>query len=183
MFQVRLATPDDLEVILRLIENAAEWLRTKNTDQWSRPWPNKHERDIRVLRGLDAGKTWLVEDNETPAATVTFRPEPNLDLWSEEEIREPAAYMSRLVINRAYAGMHVGEMLTDWAGVRARSEFGAQSIRIDVWTTNVSLHSYYEKRGFHFLRFCSIDKYPSSALFYKPTARIDASAQSQFEII
>jgi ribosomal protein S18 acetylase RimI-like enzyme len=180
MLQVRLATPDDLEEILDLIDDASRWLTTKNTDQWSSPWPNRGERDARVLRGLLSGRTWLVQDYGIPVATVTFRPEPNLDLWNAREARVPAAYMSRLVLNREYAGMHIGATLTDWAGARGRSEFGAESLRIDVWTTNISLHSYYEKRGFHFLRFCSDDKYPSAALFYKPTADIDDSARSQF---
>ena len=104
MFSVRLATPDDLEVLLGLIDDAADWLRAKNTSQWAKPWPNRLERDLRVVRGLMACRTWLVEDDGIPVATVTYRPDGNHDLWTKDEREEPAVYMSRLVINRRYAG-------------------------------------------------------------------------------
>jgi ribosomal protein S18 acetylase RimI-like enzyme len=183
MFQVRLATPHDLPAILDLIDGAAEWLRTKDTDQWARPWPDKDERDLRVLRGLLACRTWLVEDYGIPVATVTYRPDSHSGLWTEREMSEPAGYMSRLVVSRKYAGTAIGATLTDWAGARARAEFGAEYLRIDVWTTNVRLHSYYEAHGFHFLRFHSDLSYPSSALFYKKTADIDPAVIGAFSEI
>jgi ribosomal protein S18 acetylase RimI-like enzyme len=180
MFQIRLATPDDLHVILDLIDEAAEWLRTKDTDQWARPWPDRAERDARVLRGLLACRTWLVEDYGIPVATVTYRPDSYSGLWTATEQLVPAGYMSRLVVSRKYAGYGIGAALTDWAGARARDEFGAEYLRIDVWTTNVRLHSYYEGRGFHFQRFCDDAAYPSSALFHKRTADISPAALSRF---
>jgi GNAT superfamily N-acetyltransferase len=181
MFSVRLATPDDLEVILGLIDDAADWLRTMNTDQWAQPWPNRRERDARVLRGLLACRTWLVEDDGVPVATVTYRPDGNRDLWTDEEQRESSVYMSRLVINRKYEGQGVGAALTDWAGARARDEYGAETLKIDVWTTNHQLHEYYKGRGFHFLRKYEEDEsYPSAALFSKPTEDIDVAPESLF---
>jgi Acetyltransferase (GNAT) family len=180
MFQIRLATPDDLPVILDLIDAAAEWLRTRDTDQWSVPWPTEQERDARVLRGLLAGRTWLVEDYGIPVATVTCRPDGNPDLWTPRELLEQAGYMSRLVLNRKYAGTAAGAALTDWAAVRARREYHAESLRIDVWTTNTRLHGYYQDRGFIFLRFCADENYPSAALFYKRTSDVPAAAESQF---
>jgi ribosomal protein S18 acetylase RimI-like enzyme len=135
-------------------------------------WPDRQERDLRVLRGLLAGRTWLVEDNGFPVATVTYRPDGNLALWTGEELREPAAYLSRLVVSRKYAGRGIGAALTDWAGGRARHEYGAESLRIDVWATNDQLHSYYQMHGFRLLRQCHDEIYPSAALFYKPTAAI-----------
>jgi ribosomal protein S18 acetylase RimI-like enzyme len=182
MFQIRLATPDDMKVILELFNEASAWLRRKNTDQWSRPWPDEPERDARVLRGLLACRTWLVEDRGTPVATITCRPEGYGLLWSEKERAEPAAYVSRLIVARDYAGEKIGEKLIDWAAARARREWGAESVRIDVWTTNEDLHRYYEERGFKFLnvriRFLDAGKtkkYPSAALFSKPIKDAEAS--------
>ena len=180
MFSVRLATPDDLEVILGLIDDAADWLRTRNTDQWAQPWPNRLERDLRVVRGLMACRTWLVEDNGIPVATVTYRPDGNHDLWTPDEQSDPAAYMSRLVISRKYAGQGVGADLTEWAGGRARREFGAETLRIDVWTTNYRLHEYYMGRGFTLLRQHADDAYPSAALFAKPTQDIKVTPETLF---
>jgi ribosomal protein S18 acetylase RimI-like enzyme len=180
MFQIRLATPDDLKIILELFNEASRWLQNKNTDQWSRPWPTEPERDARVLRGLLACRTWLVEDRGSPVATITCRPEGYDLLWSEAERAEPAAYVSRLIVARGYAGQMIGEGLIDWAAARARREWRAESVRIDVWTTNISLHNYYKQLGFCFLRECDDTDYPSAALFWRPINEADPAGGSLF---
>jgi len=180
MLQIRLATPEDLPVILGFIDEASEWLRDKKTAQWSKPWPTRAERDARALRGLLACRTWLVLYRQTPVATITFRPEGNTDLWRTGELKVPACYVSRLIVARDYSGQQIGSALVDWAGARARQEFGAQVIRIDVWTTNTALHGYYAKRGFCLLRFCQDEDYPSAALFYKPVAEITDARKTLF---
>jgi hypothetical protein len=69
------ATADDMTIIYDLIDDARAWLRSKGTDQWAKPWPNPTAHDARVLRGLKASQTWLVEDyddarsRQSPAAT------------------------------------------------------------------------------------------------------------------
>lgn len=172
MLHVRPATISDQKMILYLIDEAADWLRTKGTDQWAAPWPNETERDERVSRGLQGHRTWMVEDDGIPIATISCRPDANPDLWTESEQTDPAVYVSRLVVSRSHAGQGIGTELIDWAGSWARQIYGARWIRIDVWTTNIALHSYYEEQGFNFVRFCDDVEYPSAALFQKPTDHI-----------
>lgn len=169
---LRPALPDDLHTIISMIDEAAEWLRGKGTDQWEAPWPDRAARDARVLSGLERGHTWLAEDSDGPMATVTCHAYANPKLWSDLEQGERAAYVSRLVVRRRRAGHEIGDRLIDWVGYRARDEWQAQWIRIDVWTTNFALHRYYLNRGFEFCRFCDDTEYPSAALFQKPTADI-----------
>lgn len=169
--------------ILGMIKEAADWLGTKGTDQWAAPWPSRKRRDGRVLRGLKKKKTWIVEDAGAPIATVTFRRRGNRRLWTASERREPAVYLSRLIVCRDYAGQAIGEALIDWAGLRGARDWGAQWIRIDVWTTNAALHNYYEKRGFRPYgdqRPAKINSYPSAALFQKPIAEVDEAAAARF---
>lgn len=174
--QVRPAGLEDKSVIIGLIEGAAAWLRTKNTDQWERPWPNLKARNKRVLDGLLAGHTWLVTTADgTAVATITCRRYGNKKLWPRKDRREPAVYVSRLVVARSHAGLGIGEALVAWAGIRAKELWHAEWVRIDVWTTNKALQEYYEKRGFvfcHELKFpegTSYEKlYPSATLFQKP---------------
>jgi ribosomal protein S18 acetylase RimI-like enzyme len=175
-YQLRLGTPADLAAVLDLIDNAAAWLRTQNTNQWSQPWPTRRQRDARVLRGILAQGTWLVERRGAPVATVTYHAAGNADIWKNVESPEPACYMSRLVLNREFAGQEIGTALIDWVGLRAREEYGATSLRIDVWTDNLRLHRYYEDRGFLFLGLHSDETYPSRALFSRPTAEIKMPA-------
>jgi GNAT superfamily N-acetyltransferase len=172
MLHVRPAVPGDLPTILALIDEAAGWLAGKGTDQWSEPWPDREQRDERVRRGIRDHCTWMVTDGRLAVGTISGRPEGNPQLWNEAEQAELAVYVSRLIIRRDYAGQGIGNELFDWAGKWAAAQYGARWIRIDVWTTNLLLHDYYEKRGFHFVRKCDYVDYPSAMLFQKATADI-----------
>ena len=180
---VRQAVVGDMKTIVTMIDEAAEWLKTKETDQWATPWPTRQSRDKRIRRGLRRNKTWIVHQGDTPVAAVTLRRRGNRKLWTRAERRERAVYLSRLVVSRGYAGQAIGEALVDWAGARARRDWGAHWIRIDVWTTNVALHNYYEKRGFRGhgdQRPPKINNYPSAALFQKPVCEVDDMAAARF---
>ncbi|HEU5155735.1 MAG TPA: MFS transporter [Streptosporangiaceae bacterium] len=174
----------DLPAIIELIDEAAKWLRKKNTDQWARPWPNRPERDERVRAGIEAGHTWILwdEDRGIPAASVSMDPEGNPKLWDELELDERAVYVQRLVVKRdpEYIGKGIGAQLIDWAGRKARDDYGAEWIRIDVWTTNKALHEYYERHGFTFLRSRRDLDYPAGALLAKPTRDIREPAEPLF---
>jgi GNAT superfamily N-acetyltransferase len=159
-----------LPVILALINDAVEKrLRLLDTDQWEKPWPTREERDERVLRGLRGGKTWIVWDDGTPAATVTIARQANPEVWPAELDRDEAAvYVHRLITRTAYQGRGLGAALVDWAGREAADQYGAEWIRIDVWRDNFALHSYYRGIGFAPVGFSDDPDYPSGALFQKP---------------
>jgi GNAT superfamily N-acetyltransferase len=182
MLQLRRATEHDLDTIIGLIDKAAEWLGTKGIDQWATPWPNRAARDERVSAGIEADQTWVLEaDDGTVAATVSMDHEGNAKLWKESELAAPAVYVQRLVIDRRYAGMGLGAQLIDWAGRRAREEYGAKWIRIDVWTHNYALHRYYESVGFIFRRRRSEPDYPAGTLLEKATQDIAIPAKPLFK--
>jgi GNAT superfamily N-acetyltransferase len=182
--RIALATAENFDAVLGLIDEAAAWLRTKDTNQWQEPWPDRERRDARVLRGLAGEKTWIVWDGDTPAATVTLAAKPNPRVWAkstcEYDLGQRAVYAHRLITAREHSGWGLGAQLIDWAGRRARREYGAEWIRIDVWTTNTALHGYYMKRGFRPCGFCPDPTYPSGALFQKPVALIEANDSPLF---
>lgn len=177
-------TAENLQVVLGLIEDARGWLLTKDTDQWAAPWPDEKARDARVLRGLQGGTTWIVWDGSIPAATVTITPRMNPAVWSTPEctcdLAERAVFVHRLITARKYAGMGLGAELIDWAGLRGQRLYGAQWIRIDVWSTNPGLHDYWRKRGFEPCGYCADPSYPSGAFFQKPVSAIRARNFPQF---
>lgn len=175
-FQITLAKPSHLDIILAFIEDARERLQTKDTDQWKNPWPNETARNSRVLRGLQDEKTWIVWDGDIPAATATITPRRNIAVWSnpacECDLSERAVFVHRLITARKYAGLGLGAQLIDWAGLRGQSLYGAKWIRIDVWRTNRALHDYYTGIGFERCGEYPNPGYPSGALFQKPVAAI-----------
>ena len=173
-FTLRLAAPGDLDEVRGLIREAAEWLQTsKNTDQWAKPWPDRVRQRERIQNDLLKGKTWLVWDGTTAAATITVDTEDPLDaneqpVWPAHKRRELALYVRRVIVSRRYAGLGLGAALLDWAADVAKRGHEAAMIRVDVWTTNRDLHAYYERQDF--TRLADADPrrladYPSRALF------------------
>jgi GNAT superfamily N-acetyltransferase len=178
------ATAEHLPVVLGLVDEASEWLRTRKTDQWATPWPTREARDKRILTGLHNEKTWIVWDGDTAAATATIATRANTSVWQNPEctcdLLEKAVYVHRLIIARKYAGTGLGEELINWAGLRGKRRNRAKWVRIDVWTSNQALHAYYAKIGFERCGKCPDSSYPSGALFQKPTAAITKPARPQF---
>jgi GNAT superfamily N-acetyltransferase len=166
--------PGDLDAVSGLVREAADWLRTsKTTDQWATPWPDRIRQRERMLNDLLKGKTWLVWDGATAAATITVDTDEPVDLneqpvWPEHERHRSALYVRRIVVARDYAGCGLGAALLDWAAHVAKRDHRAALIRIDVWTTNLELHAYYEEQRFTRLRGRDpreLAGYPSRALF------------------
>jgi len=174
-FRLGLAKDYDCNVIIGLVEEAAAWLRNKDTDQWSKPWPSRAARDARILADIRAGRTWIVRDGDSPAATITSKEAADQALAGAWVGDEPAAYVRRLVVARPYGGCGLGSGLLNWAGQYAARGYGARWIRIDVWKTNKALHKYYADQGFEFVSYCRDPEYPSGALFQKATSQILAA--------
>jgi GNAT superfamily N-acetyltransferase len=126
-----------------------------------------------MLNDLIKGKTWIVWDGATAAATITIDTEEPLDLneqpvWPEDKRHQPALYVRRVIVRRRYAGDGLGAALLDWAADIAKNDQEVSLIRIDVWTTNTELHAYYESQDF--VRCMGrnprdLTDYPSQALF------------------
>jgi ribosomal protein S18 acetylase RimI-like enzyme len=166
MFQISLANETDLEDIVGLRRNAAEWLRTKQTDQWQESWPTSEDAHERVLEGVQKGTTWIVRLSSEAVATFTVDEFSDRRLWNEFEQSEPALYVHRFVVHRDYSGIKLGVALMDLIGALA-SHRGYRWLRVDVWTTNDGLQQYYRSVGFEHVR-TIVSDYPSGALFQRP---------------
>jgi GNAT superfamily N-acetyltransferase len=165
------AVPEDLDNVVGLLREATDWLRSQGIDQWREPWPDRTGQRERILNDLVKGKTWLVRDGKTIAATIAIDTDEPLDLnelpvWPPDKSQRPALYLRRVIVSRRYARFGLGAALMDWAADVAERDYGAELIRIDVWTTNRKLHAHFE--GQRFTR-CQdplgLGDYPSQALF------------------
>jgi GNAT superfamily N-acetyltransferase len=175
--------------MLQLIEEAAEWLRGKDTDQWAQPWPDRRTRDQRVSRDLDSGSTWIAWDAAVPAGTITMTTEDPRDpagryVWPQRKRRQSALYVRRVIVRRSHAGLGLGAALIDWAAEAAMQQIGTSRLRVDVWTTNQNLHAYYRRHGFsrgpRRLPW-KLPGYPSRALFER-TVTPAASGTALFRV-
>jgi ribosomal protein S18 acetylase RimI-like enzyme len=146
---LRRATHEDIDTYYRWRKETADWLAaTYGTDQWSTPYPRE-----KMEHWVDRGEMWMasLEPGGKPIATITSSTEGDPELWTPEELAEPAHYVSKANVVREHAGKHIGETLINWTRHKAAEE-GVSVVRIDVWTTNTRLHEYYRRLGFRYAR-------------------------------
>ncbi|WP_327368997.1 GNAT family N-acetyltransferase [Streptomyces sp. NBC_01217] len=144
--KIILAQPSDLPKLLAFREEAAAWLRSLGSDQWSRPYPAD-----RLLATIEAGTVFMLRDQQTTAATITLTSEAEDGLWTDAELSEPSMFINKLTVARTHASQGIGGRLLDWAGDRAYRD-GAKWLRLDAWTTNEALQRYYLRQGFEHVR-------------------------------
>lgn len=161
-------------MVRELVDEAAQWLRGKNTDQWAAPWPDLRGRDKRIEDDVHAGRTWIAWDADMAAATITIDTKDPVDpamnpVWPARHLTEDALYVHRVVVRRSHAGRELGARLLDWASSVALRKIGYPLLRIDVWTDNEALHGYYRDQGFILCGFREAEElvpgYPARALF------------------
>lgn len=140
------ATPTDLPLLLQYRQEAAGWLSNLGINQWSNTFPENH-----ILASIKAGNVFLLKDGPRTAGTITLDSEPEPDLWTEAELREPSMHLHKLIVSRAYAGQGLGSRLVDWASDRT-AQAGGRWVRINVWSTNERLQTYWTRQGFQHVR-------------------------------
>jgi len=188
-FALRQGTLEDTEEVHELVREAADWLRTsKDTDQWAEPWPDQAGHRDRIRNDLNKGKTWLLRDGPAVAGTITIDTEEPVDadeqpVWPAHKSPEPALYVRRVIVGRRYSGIGLGAAMLDWAAEVATKEYRATLLRIDVWTTNAGLHTYYEGQFFarrHETDLPELTGYPAQALFERPAVAPEAVQKTDY---
>jgi hypothetical protein len=163
-FTIAPAALEDEPLIIAFRIEASRWLAQLGTDQWANPFPPE---GIDLRAAIRAGETWIAWDRSTPAATITVTTWGEPELWTSEELSEPAIYAHKLTVARAYAGNELGAEMMDWVGGRGYDQHRLW-VRLDAWDSNRGLHDYYRQHGFEFVRVAS--RPPSGTLFKRPTA-------------
>jgi GNAT superfamily N-acetyltransferase len=138
------ATPDDVDIVLDILEEAARWLLARSIEQWV---PEQFKREPLLAR-IAAGEVYLAWRNGTALGTLTLQwADPRI--WGEQAA--DASYVHGLAIRRVAGGQGVGLALLRWAeGIAAGA--GKMYLRLDCMAENAALRAYYERAGFTHLR-------------------------------
>jgi GNAT superfamily N-acetyltransferase len=163
---IRKAEPADLPALLALRQEIVEWLASKGLDQWQPGSPGRWTPGG-VAASIDAGTVWVIYDGDQLAATITIDDYADPDFWTEEERAEPALYLHRMMVARAYAGSGLGSDLVRLAQEQAL-EMGVTVLRLDAWRDSLKLHRWYVCNGFNLLRIADREGRGSGALFSRP---------------
>jgi GNAT superfamily N-acetyltransferase len=135
--RIRRARPDEIEVVLAVLADAAAWLRARGVEQWPDQFPTDW-----VTPAIEAGETWLAElDGRIIGSLVEQWDDPLF--WAGYP--SDAGYLHRLAVRRHGGGL--GARLLLWAEDHAAGE-GKTYLRLDCVASNESLRAYYERAGY-----------------------------------
>ncbi|MFF4254178.1 GNAT family N-acetyltransferase [Streptomyces sp. NPDC001663] len=147
---IREGGPDDVPVILGMLDSCVEWLVAQGrTGQWgAKPLSQSPGTVESVTRYLDEGDTYIAEADGVPAATLTLTDSPGAYLSHLPPVGEPERYIHWLASDRRFKGHGVGSALLSHAAKETRLA-GISLLRVDCYAgDDGKLVRYYESNGF-----------------------------------
>ncbi|MGY0693635.1 GNAT family N-acetyltransferase [Virgibacillus sp. FSP13] len=147
-YTIRIAGVNDLNAVLELLYEAANWLKEKGVPQWGYLRSGGEDEEIR--QDILAGTTYVVEDNDRNiVATFNLSPKQNdwdIEMWGKRS--DQAYYLHRLAVVRGRHHQQIGKRLLRWMDDNMLIDDGY--IRLDCVAGNPVLNDYYQQAGFTF---------------------------------
>lgn len=136
----RLATQDDAEEVLSLLEAAAEWLVSRGIRQWL---PGQIQMGW-LRERIAAGEVYVATLDGTLVGSFRL-------IWSDQPTwgagPDDAGYVHGLVVRRAFSGRGIGAQMLERAAQMVAMA-GKTYLRLDCLGPNNALVGYYERAGF-----------------------------------
>lgn len=158
------AQPSELEAVLDILEEGAQWLTARGIHQWPVGAFRGNLRQL-IADHLSQGEVYLAKVGGEAIGTLRLQ-------WSDKptwgEMPDDAGYVHSLAIRRAFAGKAVGRQLLQWAENTVAAN-GRHYLRLDCMAANSALRRYYEQAGFTHRRDVEDDGWKAS-LYEKQVA-------------
>ncbi|MGC0339874.1 GNAT family N-acetyltransferase [Streptomyces sp. SLBN-8D4] len=147
---IRDGGPDDIPVILGMLDSCVEWLVAQGRPgQWGTEPLSRSPRTVEsVARYIDEGSVFIAEADGVPAATLTITDAPGAYLAHLPPPGEPERYIHWLASDRRFKGHGLGSALLAHAAEATRRA-GVALLRVDCYAgDDRKLVAYYEANGF-----------------------------------
>ncbi|MEU0947366.1 GNAT family N-acetyltransferase [Streptomyces canus] len=147
---IRDGGPDDIPVILGMLDSCVEWLVAQGRPgQWGTEPLSGSPRTVEsVARYIDEGSVFIAEADGVPAATLTITDAPGAYLAHLPPPGEPERYIHWLASDRRFKGHGIGSALLAHAAEATRRA-GVALLRVDCYAgDDRKLVAYYEANGF-----------------------------------
>lgn len=138
---IRPATPDDIETVSAILQEAARWLE----DTGKPMWRDSELLPSRIGDDVNADLFVIAMLNTEPAGIIKFQLQDSL-FWPDVP-QTDSAFVHRLAVRRRFAGKGVSTALLNWAAEKARS-MGKRYLRLDCEASRPKLRAVYELFGF-----------------------------------
>lgn len=136
------AESDDLDTVLEVLRDAANWLLSKGIDQWR---PESFSRQS-IAEKIKLEEVYLAKQKQRPIGTITLQWSDKF-FWVDDDT--DAGYVHKLAIKPSYTGKGLGRQLLEWAE-RATKAAGKNCLRLDCMFENPRIRQYYEDAGFEY---------------------------------
>lgn len=139
-FTIRPAGPDEADVVVGVLQDAARWLLSRNIAQW----PPEEFTAALIAQWQATGCVWLAWRQNDAVGTIAlaFQDDP---LW--HTVPGPAAYIHKLAVRRTVAGQGISRALLRAAEDEAVLR-GLPAVRLDCWAGNTALRQFYTAAGY-----------------------------------
>jgi GNAT superfamily N-acetyltransferase len=136
----RLASPEELPLVMAMLAEAAAWLAAKGINQWPSP-PNVHWQR-RMAAAIERREVYTAGFGEDRFAIVRLT-------WSDPYWPDDnqAGYVHSMAVRDKMHGQGIGAAILEWSLSQVRRQ-GKSYLRLDCLASNDRLRSYYEEQGF-----------------------------------
>lgn len=145
----RKTTIDDIKKVMKIIDEAKEYFREMNIDQWQDGYPNEEV----ILSDIKSKNSYVLENNKEIVATAMFA--------LEKDETYDKIYEGKWLTDKEYAVIHRIAVSTDYKGSRIAAEIienaaavclehGITSIKIDTHKDNISMQKFLANNGFEY---------------------------------
>ena len=150
--KLRKSTLSDINSIMRIIEQAKEYFKENNIDQWQDNYPNY----MTIKNDIDKEESYVLIDDNDILATValSFNGEKSYDLIYDGQWLSNGNYavIHRVAVDKNHKGKGLsGEIFNTLEKVCLDNNI--HSIKIDTHKENTSMRKFLEKSGF---KYCGI---------------------------
>jgi GNAT superfamily N-acetyltransferase len=143
--EVRRAGPDELPVVVEILEGSTAWLGARGVGGW---YPGQFREEVagegRLVQAHREGDVYLAWEGGRVVGTITLQ-------WSDPLFwpgtPPDAGYVHRLAVAGDAHGRGVGRALLAWAARQALDR-GKRYLRLDTVAENPAIRRYYEQAGF-----------------------------------
>lgn len=136
------STPEDIDTIFQLYDEAVKFQKTVFNKQWQ-----GFERSL-IETEIAENRQWkiVIADQVACIFAITFN-DPLI--WKEKD-QDPAIYIHRIVTNPRFRGGAYVKEIVKWSKDYAKS-LQKKYVRMDTWGDNEKLREYYVSCGFEYL--------------------------------
>lgn len=150
--EFRKSSIEDIPEMMKIINQAQEYFKSKGIDQWQDGYPN--EDNLKEDISADESYVMLIDGKIVATAAISFRGESTYDKIYVGEWLSDRKYgvVHRVAISDAFKGQGLSHEIMSFSEEKCK-EYGYKSIKIDTHEDNFVMRGLLEKNGF---KYCGV---------------------------